>query len=115
MKRFFFIAITLGLSASLLLAGCVQQRAASSKEAIETAGAMETTQQKVDYLIKQARAFYNFRDFQDAVNTAQYILRHLDKDSQAAQDLLQKAKNALASAAKSAAEDVKKKLPGFGQ
>ena len=74
---------------------------------------METTEQKADYLLKQANAFYNSKEFQEAVNTAQYILRYLDKDSQQAKDLLQKAKEALASAAKGAVEDVKQKFEGF--
>ena len=35
MKRFCFIAITLGLSSSLLFGGCTQERAASDKKAVE--------------------------------------------------------------------------------
>lgn len=115
MKRLLLSVTVLVLFSSLLLAGCAQERAASSKEAIATAKAMETVEQKATYLIQQAKAFYNSKDFQEAVNTAKYILRYVDKDSQAAKDLLQKAKDALASAAKGVAEDVKKKLPGFGQ
>ena len=116
MKRIFFLAVIFAVFVSLLLTlGCAQQKAASSKEAIDTANAMESVEQKVDYLIKQAKAFYRSKEFQEAVNTAQYILRNLDKDSQIAKDLIQKAKDALAQTAKSAAEDVKKKLPGFGQ
>ena len=115
MNRFFFIAIALVMSSGLLLSGCAQQKAASSKEAIEAAKAIEAVEQKAAYLLNQARAFYNSKEFQEAVNTAQYILSYVDKNSQAARDLLEKAKAALASAAKTAAEDVKKKLPGFGQ
>ena len=115
MKKFFHVMLILVLFLSLVLAGCAQQKAASSKEAIETAKAMETVEQKAAYLIQQAKAFYNSKDFQESVNTAKYILRYVDKDSQAAKDLLQKAKDALASAAKAAVEDAKKKLPGFGQ
>ena len=113
MKKFFSALIVTGTCLSLLLAGCAQEKAASSKDAIEVAKAMETAEQKVDYLLKQANAFYKSEEFQEAVNTVQYILRYLDKDSQQAKDLLQKAKEALASAAKGAVEDAKQKFEGF--
>ena len=103
------------IAVSLVLSGCAQQKAASSSEAIEIAKAMETVQQKADYLIQQAKAFYSSKEFQQAVDVAQYVLRYVDKDSQEAKDLLTKAKDALAAAAKGAVEDVKQKLPGFGQ
>jgi len=111
MKRLFFAIIILGV----LFAGCAQEKATSSKEAIDTAKSMETAEQKADYLIKQAKAFYDSKEFQQAVDIAQYVLRYVDKDSQEAKNLLEKAKEALAQAAKGAVEDVKQKLPGFGQ
>ncbi|MFC1657864.1 hypothetical protein ACFL1D_00610 [Candidatus Omnitrophota bacterium] len=112
-KGLSFLAIALVFSFSVLLSGCAQEKAASSREAIEAAKAMETMEQKAAYLIQQAKAFYNSQDFKNAVNTAQYILSYVDKDSQAAKDLLEKAKQALASAAKGAMEDVKKVMPGM--
>ena len=117
MKNSFFSMTILGLFISLVLAGCAQEKATSSKEAMETAKSMETVEQKADYLIKQAKAFYNSKEFQQAVDITQYILRYVDKDSQEAKNLLEKAKEALVAKAKEAAggavEDVKKKLPGF--
>ncbi|MCK4859218.1 MAG: hypothetical protein KAS87_01530 [Candidatus Omnitrophica bacterium] len=115
MKNLFFTTIVLGLFLSLVLVGCGEKKVASSNEAIQTAKSMETTQEKVDYLTKQAKAFYNSKEFQQAVDIAQYILRYVDKDSQAAKDLLEKAKDALASQVKGAAEDVKKRLGDFGK
>ena len=115
MKNLFFATVVLGLFLSLSLVGCGQKKATSSNEAIETAKSMETTEQKVDYLTKQAKAFYNSKEFQGAVDIAQYILRYLDKDSQAAKDLLEKAKSQLTGAAKGAMEDVEKGLGDFGK
>ena len=103
------------LVVGLILTGCGEKKVASSKEAIQTAKAMETTQEKVDYLIGQAKAFYNSKEFQGAVDITQYILRYLDKDSQAARDLLDKAKSQLTAAAKGAVEDVKKGFGDFGK
>jgi len=100
------------------LIGCSQQKADSSSAAIQAAKAMETAEQKVDYLIGQAKSFYNSKEFQNAIDTAQYILTQLDKDSQTAKSLLEKAKDALAAKAKeavdSATEGMSKKIGNFG-
>jgi len=107
------VMLALGLVFSLTLTGCGTKKAESSKEAIQTAKAMETTEEKVDYLIGQAKAFYNSKEFQNAVDAAQYVLRYLDRDSQEARKLLDDAKAALKAEARKAVEDAKKKLPSF--
>lgn len=106
----------IGLSCLLLVCGCAQKpQSASSKEAINKAAALETVQQKADFLIGEAQAFYNSEKFQDAVDLAQYVLNTLDKDSQAAKDLVEKAKQALAQAVESAASDLKEKALNLGK
>ena len=115
MSKLFIVMLAGCLVVALTLAGCGEKKVASSNEAIQTAKSMETAQEKVDYLIGQAKAFYNSKEFQGAVDIAQYILRYVDKDSQAAKDLLEKAKNQLTAAAKGAVEDVKKGLSDFGK
>jgi len=115
MKRLIFVTIVMVSSLTLSLAGCAQKQAVSSKEAVETANTLETVNQKVDYLIKQAKALYDSKEFQEAVAVAQHILKYLDSNSQEAKNILERAKEALADATKGAAEDVKSKLPGFGQ
>jgi len=115
MGKVLFSVVALGLVFGLVLAGCGPKKTTSSNEAIETAKSMETLEEKANYLIGQAKALYNSKEFQEAVDIAQYILRYLDKDSLKAKDLLEKAKNALVSQAQGAVEDVKKKLPGFGK
>jgi hypothetical protein len=110
MKRSFVILVAVVLVAGFMLYGCGPQKADSSRSAIDTAKTMQTTQEKVDYLVGQAKAFYNSKEFQGAVDIAQYILRYLDKDSPAAKELLTKAQEALAAQAKSAAEQAKKEF-----
>lgn len=107
MKRSFFLIGLVMLALGLFFCGCTR-RAESSQEAIETAQAMETVEEQVDYLVNQAKAFYNSEEFQQAVNIAQHILRHLDRDSQEARSLLDEAREALATQAKEA-------ISGFGQ
>lgn len=115
MKKGLCMLMVLGLVLSFTMVGCGPKKAESSSAAIETAKAMQTTEERVDYLVGQAKAFYSSKDFQDAIDTAQYILSYLDKDSQAAKDLLEKAKKALTEAAEGAVEDVKNKIGDFGK
>jgi len=112
MTRLMCFMLACFIAMTFVLVGCGPQKEESSAAAITAAKAMETAQEKVNYLMGQAKAFYNSKDFQGTVDIAQYVLRYLDKDSQAAKTLLEKAKEALASAAKAAASDVKKKM-GF--
>ena len=93
---------------SFAAAGCGAQKAESSRTAIDTTKAMQTVQEKTDYLISQAKAFYNSKDFQGAVDIAQHILKYLDKDSQAAKDLLAKAKDQLTAQAQGMLDQAKK-------
>ncbi len=94
---------------SVVTTGCVK-KAASSSEAIKESETMQTTDQKVDYLIGQAKAFLGSKDYSEAMRTAQYILSSLQKDSKEAQAILEKAKNALSEQAKGMMEDVKKSM-----
>ena len=106
MKKGLILGIVITLVFGLTLTGCGAKKAESSKEAISVAKTMETTEQKVNYLVGQAKSFYNSKEFQGAVDIAQYILRYLDSDSQ---------QEALSSKVKGAVEDAKKGLSGFGK
>ncbi|MBN2484032.1 MAG: hypothetical protein JXD21_07530 [Candidatus Omnitrophica bacterium] len=103
------------LLALVVIAGCTGQKAESSKAAIEMSKAMDTVKAKTDYLITQAKAFYNSKDFQQAINIAQYVIQNVDKDSQAAKDLLEKAKAKLQEMAQGAMGDMKNKMSGMGK
>lgn len=94
---------------SFAAVGCAK-KAASSQEAIQTSEVMKTAQEKTDYLTGQAKAFYNSKDYQDAVQTAQYVLSNLDKNSQAAQNIIADAKAKITAAANTAAQDMKKQF-----
>ena len=93
----------------------VQEKAATAVEAIKQSEAMRSVQDKVNYLIGQANTFYNAKQFQPVVDIAQYILGSLDANSSPAQSLLEKAKQGLQSAAKSAVSGVTGKLGTLGQ
>lgn len=107
--------------AGLAVAGCSQSgpKAATSGDAIEASKSIETVQARKDYLIAQAQSLYNSQKFQDAVDVAQHVLRYIDKDSQEAKDLLEKAKDALAGKFKEMADtttaNLKDTLGGLGK
>jgi hypothetical protein len=115
MKRILTVTVLCITVTGLMIAGCGAKKADSSSQAINEAKAMQTTQEKVDYLVGQAKAFYNSKEFQGSIDIAQYILRYLDKDSQAAKDLIQKAKDQLTAQAQSMVDEAKKGLSGFGK
>ena len=62
----------------------------------------------------EANAFINSDKFDEAINTARFILSNLDKDSTAAQSIIERAKKELEAMAKEKAEalkgDLKNKL-----
>ncbi len=112
MRIVWLFALVVCLSCSVFMnIGCAK-KAASVNEAIQNSQAMKTVEEKANYLVKQAEAFYSSKEFQQAIETAQYILSNIDKNSQAAKDLIEKAKAQLQAAAQKAADDVKKKLLG---
>lgn len=103
------------IALSIAFSGCGPQKAASSQEAIEASKTMQTVQVKADYLIQQAKAFYNSKDFQQAVDIAQYVLAYVDKNSQEAKTLLEKAKEQLTAMAQKQIDALKSKMPGLGK
>jgi hypothetical protein len=113
MKKNVCVILVTAMVSGLFLFGCAQQKEASSSTAIEKSKTMATVQQKENYLIEQAKVFYNSKEFQDTINTAQYVLSSLDKNSKDAKDILEKAKASLAAAAQKAAGNVKQSLGGI--
>ncbi len=89
--------------------------AKTSKEAIALADKLKTVGEKKDYLIAQAQAFYKSEEFEQVVEVTQYVLGSLDKDSNVAKNLIEKAKNELRVQATSKVEDVKNALGDFGK
>ena len=110
MRKVGFLILVFCLGSSLVLVGCGAKKAASSNEAIELSKTMQTVEQKANYLLGQAKTFYNSKDFQQAVNVAQYVLSYVDKNSTEAQSLLEKAKAQLTALAQQKAAELKSKF-----
>ena len=115
MKKIILLVLLIGLSLNFMITGCGTQTESASAAAIEASKKLATVQEQTTYLIGQAQTLYNSKEFQQVIDIAQYILRFLDKDSQEAMSLLEKAKDALLSQAGSSMEDIKKSLSGYGE
>lgn len=115
MRKAVVVFVITMVCGSLILAGCGAKKEASPGEAIKKSQSMATTQQKADYLIGQAKAFYNSKEYGDAMSIAQYVISYVDSNSQAAKSLIEKAKDSLAAQAKAAADNMKKQFAGFGK
>jgi len=114
MRKSWVVVVAAALVLSLALAGCAK-KAASSQEAISNTRTMQTLQEKVNYLVAQAKAFYSSREYQQAIDVAQYILARLDNTSAQAKDILEKAKEQLAAALTKASGSAVNKINVFGK
>ena len=102
------------LASVFVVFGCAK-KAANSQEAIENAKQMKTVEEQANYLVGQANAFVNSKNFDEAINTAKYVLANLDSNSQAAKDIVTKATEEMKKAAMGAVDDMKNKLGSFGK
>ena len=97
----------------------VTKQVKTVEEAVKAAGLLNTTKEKVNYLLGQATGFFNSREFKKVVDIAQYILNNLDGESTAAKNLLENAKQSLVSKAKESlgvtTENLKSKIGLLGQ
>ncbi|MDD4900218.1 MAG: hypothetical protein PHT31_01960 [Candidatus Omnitrophica bacterium] len=112
MKKLLLLGLIICFGFGLILAVGCAKKAATVDEAIQNSQTLKTVQEKANYLIQQAQAFYNSKEFQQAIQTAQYVLSNLDANSQSAKDLIEKAKTQLQAAAQNVAGDVSNKLFG---
>jgi hypothetical protein len=113
MRPSVFLPLVL-LALAPLAASCgTEPKAASSREAIQNAEDMQASvEEKSRYLIGQAKSMIASDQFQGAIDIAQYVLTVLDRDSQEAKAILERARQELASAGQKAVGDAKKSL-GF--
>ncbi len=83
------------VGAMAALAGCEARTQASSTEVIQAAMAMERTSDRQPYALGQARSFLRGRRYADAIATAQYVLRDVDPESVAAEEISLRAQRGL--------------------
>jgi hypothetical protein len=111
MKRIVIFIFFLFLTISII--GCEERKMPSVSEVINESRSLETVNKQLDYLIQEARDFYNSKEYKEALELAEYILTYLDQHSEQALDLIEKIKNHLSDITASTAEDIKKMLDSF--
>ena len=102
-------------SAALLLvafsiSSCGPKPAANAQEAIQVSKEKGTVEQQVDYLVAQGKAFLNSKDYDQAITVAKHVISNLDQNSQAAQDIIEKATADMKKVAETAVKDMKGQL-----
>lgn len=70
-------------------------KAASVDEAIESSQVIPSVSEKTNYLLSQARLFYQSKDYEGALVLSGYILEKIDKDSLQARRIFEKAQQEL--------------------
>ncbi len=109
MKKVLAIALLMGMSC-VVCAGAVEPMSAA--DAIKNAQTLNTIKEKADFIMQKAQALYESKQFQQAIQAAQYVLANLDKNSTSAKDLIAKAKAQLQSSAQTAMGGLGTKLFG---
>ena len=88
--------------------------AKTSSEAIEIANLQSNTEKQVDYLVKQAEQFLDDDNYDEAINVANYVISHLDKDSQQAQEIMAQASIEMEQVTQQALEEARKQIKHLG-
>ena len=93
MKRVLVVVIALFMVIGFMLVGCGTkvEKAATFQEAVNNANTMQTTKQKTDYLLGQAKAFLEDEDYNTAIKLARYILGSVKRQSTEARKLINEA------------------------
>ncbi len=116
MNNKFLFVLCFVFALSLGVTGCSQgPKANNSQEAIQSSKSLPTVEEQAQYLVSQANSFVNSQKFDQAVETAKYILANLDKNSADAKKILEDATAQMKKAAEGALDDMKKKIGGIGQ
>jgi len=115
MKGMLSAVVVAAVACTLVLGGCGQKQAASSSEAIQTSETMKTVQEKADYLVQQAKAFFSEKKYQEAATTLQHVLSNVDANCQPAKDLLEKTMKAMGESARGIVQGVADQLSNFGK
>ena len=89
------ILLTAVVMSATLLTSCAQKPAANAQEAIQQSQSKGTPQQQADYLVGQANAFLSSKNYDQAMAVANHVLTNLDQNSQAAKNILMKAKETI--------------------
>lgn len=97
------------VAAVLMITGCEKQaKTQNSQQAIQQSQQLSTSEEKVNFLISEAKAFIGQKKYDEGIQTANYILANLDQQSKEAQDILTTARAEIEKTAREQLEKTKK-------
>ena len=107
-------SLVLSMALSLLTLGCAQEaqqpKPENSQQAIQNSKGINSVEEQVKYLMREANTFVNSEKFDEAVALAQYILSELDQNSQEAKSILKQAEEKLKALAAQKLQEMGKDL-----
>lgn len=97
------------VAAVLMITGCARQaKTENSQQAIQQSQQLSTPEEKVDFLVSEAKAFLDEKKYDEGIQTANYILANLDQQSKEAQEIIQTARAEIEKTAREQLEQTKK-------
>ena len=90
MRKLVTIMMVFCLLTGIALTGCGTRKAATSQDAIKISQTIEGKDKQEEYLLVQAQAFVDAKDFKGGLNLARYTLTAVNRDSKAAREMIRK-------------------------
>ena len=110
------VAAVVLIAGAAIFTGCAQKpQAENAQQAIEQSKTKGSVEAQAQYLVSQANAFVNSQKFDEAIQSAKYVLANLDANSQEAKSVIEKATEQLKQMAQEKAAAVQKSLGKIGQ
>ncbi|MCR4337847.1 MAG: hypothetical protein NUV91_08605 [Candidatus Omnitrophica bacterium] len=106
MKKVMVAAV--GLILSVTLFSCGPKPAANSQEAIATSKTKGSVEQQAEYLVGQAKNFLRKENYDEAIQTANYVLINIDQTSAEAQAVIAQAQQELQKVAQKKMDELQK-------
>lgn len=114
MKRLTLLLAAFVIVAATLV-GCAQApKSANSSEAIDYAKTLEGVEAQAKFLLKEAEAFVNSKQYDEAIKAAKYVISTYESEADAAKKILEDAQAELKKLAEAKADELKAKM-GLGK
>lgn len=100
--------LSVAMLALNLVACGSQPKSANSKEAIDHAMSLQSAQEQANYILGEAKAFVNNKQYDEAVKSAQYVANNYQDRAQEAQKIIEEAQAKLVKMAEEGKKEVEK-------
>ena len=96
--------------------GCNSKpKAKNANEAVAQSKNMPDVKAQADYLVSEAKAFLNSKQYDEAMKTAQYIASNFQESAAEAQKIIEQSAQELQKEASAKMDEMKQNLSGIGK